>query len=1048
MLWTTEKLVKRVEELSEYRYRDALVIRELSCALDEEGSVGERPPAAYEAVPLQIGDTWEGNDVYIWLRAEVQAPAEWQGRKIVGRFDFGTSGPNHISGFESLLYVNGVPYQGVDTNHQEVLLPQACATEPHTLTFRLWSGLKGYGSLTPRGTLQHTIVKAELTWLDEAADDLYFTAKAAIETVKLLPENSADRQQLLAAVNQSFLEIDWSIPGTAEFYATVAKARFVLLEALAAMPKNSAVTVHCVGHTHIDVAWLWQLKHTREKSARSFSTVLRLMEQYPDYLFLQTQPQLYAYIKEDYPEIYEQIRSRVREGRWEADGAMWLEPDCNLTSGESLVRQILYGTRFLREEFGVECAYLWLPDVFGYSWALPQILQKSDIRTFMTTKISWNQYNRMPHDTFMWRGIDGTEILTHFITTPELNNTIYTYNGMLTPYTVQGAWDNYKDKALNQDLLLCYGYGDGGGGVTREMLEMRSRLDAMPGLPNVKSTRADQYFDKLHEQVAQSEEYVHTWDGELYLEYHRGTYTSQARNKMLNRKAEIMLRESEFTSVLEGLFRNNWSLYPGTELLAIWQTVLRNQFHDILPGTSIREVYEDSWKEYEEADHSLVGLWKRSLAGLTLREGSNFGAAGAENAYTVMNSASWARSEGVYIPEAGAEGTWLTSDGAELPAQRSGEGWFVTTSSVPSTGMSEIRFQPGARGTASSHPFDYREGSLITPFYELSWNGHGQLTRIYDREHKREVLKPGEYGNVLQVFENKPLRDDAWGIDIYYNEKMREITNLLSVSLTEVGPVRAVVRFDWSFGKSCIVQEMIVYTNSRRIDFSTKADWYEREQMLKAAFPVHIRATEATYDIQFGNVKRPTHWNTSWDYARFETVGQQWADLSEHGYGVSLLNDCKYGYDIKNHVMRLSLINTPVFPDPEADRGAHQFTYALLPHAGDWRQGATVREAWALNSPLTAASGRSSQEGLSLFSLSSSNVFIDAVKKAEDENAVILRIHEFEGSRGTLDIISGLPISKWAACNLMERIESDMQESSVISCTIDPYEIKTFMVFF
>ncbi|MDR6551052.1 alpha-mannosidase [Paenibacillus qinlingensis] len=1043
MLYTIEKLDKRIAELSEYRYRDAIAIRSLQCASDEEGNIGERPPTAFEQEALQLGDSWEGNDTYLWLRTEIKAPEAWQGRKIVGRFDFGTSGPNHISGFESLLYVNGVPYQGVDTNHQEVLLPQACAMQTHTLAFRLWSGLKGYGSWGPRNKAEHKMLKAELTWLDETADDVYFTAKAALETIKRLPENSADKQMLLAAVNKAFLQISWAEPGSPAFYESVAAASDVLRSELDSLDKNSAITVHCVGHTHIDVAWLWQLKHTREKCARSFSTVLRLMEQYPEYLFLQTQPQLYEYMKEDYPEIYEQIRTRVQEGRWEADGAMWLEPDCNLTSGESLVRQILYGTRFLREEFGVECSYLWLPDVFGYSWALPQILQKSGIHTFMTTKISWNQYNRMPHDTFMWRGIDGTEILTHFITTPEPNNTIYTYNGMVTPETVQGIWDNYKDKALNKDLLLCYGYGDGGGGVTREMLEMRRRLDELPGLPNVKTSRADDYFAGLQERVAASDEYVHTWDGELYLEYHRGTYTSQARNKLLNRKAELLLRESEFTFVLEGLLKEDWSTYPTDELLKIWKTVLRNQFHDILPGTSIREVYTDSWKEYEEADYSLVHLWKQALAELTRVERS-----AARSTYTIYNSASWERGETVYIPEANSNGIWLAANGSELQAQRSGDGWIVQTNSVPAMGISEIHFQAGESQSELAHGFGFQANSLTTPFYELEWNDYGQLTRIYDKENDREVLKAGEYGNVLQVFENKPLRDDAWGIDIYYGEKKREVKELVSVELKEVGPVRAVVCFAWTFGQSQIEQELIVYTHSRRMDFQTNANWHEREQMLKVAFPVSIRSTEASYDIQYGNVKRPTHWNTSWDYARFETVGQQWADLSEHGYGVSLLNDCKYGYDIKNHVMRLSLINSPVFPDPEADRGEHEFTYALLPHAGDWREGETVREAWSLNSPQTVTVGGTSHAGLSLFTLSSPHAFIDAVKKAEDENAVILRIHEFAGARGQLEITSSLPIRGWAECDLMERIESDKQDSSIISCTMNPYEIKTFVVYF
>lgn len=401
----------------------------------------------------------------------------------------------------------------MDSNHQEVFLEDGAAGRELDFTFRLWSGLNGDGQLIPQ---EHKIKRAELAYLDESADNLYYTGRAALGTIKQLPDSQIQKHELLADLNKAFNLLDWSRPGSAAFYASVQEAESSLLADLSRLEQEHPVTVTAIGHTHIDVAWLWRLTHTREKAARSFSTVLRLMKEFPEYIFLQTQPQLYAYIKQDYPEIYQEIKQRVEEGRWEAGGAMWLEADCNLTSGESLVRQILYGTKFFREEFGVDCKYLWLPDVFGYSWALPQILRKSGIDTFMTTKISWSQYNRMPHDTFQWRGIDGSEVLTHFITTPEGPESgawYYTYNGLIEPFSVQGIWEQYRDKNLNRELLLSYGYGDGGGGVNREMLEMRRRLDSMPGLPQVKTGRAAEYFERLHETIDATEEYVHTWDG-------------------------------------------------------------------------------------------------------------------------------------------------------------------------------------------------------------------------------------------------------------------------------------------------------------------------------------------------------------------------------------------------------------------------------------------------------------------------------------------------------------------------------------------------------
>ena len=399
-----------------------------------------------------------------------------------------------------MLYVNGVMYQGVDVNHKEVFLDDTLCGTDVDLSIRLWSGLEGGGIPAEQ---EHKIARADLAWLDEKTDDFYYMASMVHQTILELDDSQPEKQELLKALDGACHCIDWSAPGSGTFYESLHQADDALNESIDSMDKHSMIHVYCVGHTHIDTAWLWRLKHTREKCSRSFSTVLRLMELYPEYIFLQTQPQLYEYMKEEFPEIYESIKKRVAEGRWEADGAMWVEADCNLTSGESLTRQILLGSRFLMDEFGKDVHYLWLPDVFGYSWALPQILKKAGIDTFMTTKISWNQYNRMPHDTFIWKGIDGSEVLTHFITTPEPCNPrdswFYTYNGKLFPRTVKGVWDSYRDKQLNKDLLISFGFGDGGGGVNRDMLEYRRRLDKIPGLPNVKISTAREYFQKLQE---------------------------------------------------------------------------------------------------------------------------------------------------------------------------------------------------------------------------------------------------------------------------------------------------------------------------------------------------------------------------------------------------------------------------------------------------------------------------------------------------------------------------------------------------------------------
>ncbi len=439
----------------------------------------------------------------------------------------------------------------------------------------------------------------------------------------------------------------------------------------------------------------------------------------------------------------------------------------------------------------------------------------------------------------------------------------YIYEGDISPVGIIGSWENYQDKALNQELLLSYGYGDGGGGVNRIMLEMRRRLAEMPGLPQVRTSRVDDFLQGLHSRLANSDQYLHIWDGELYLEYHRGTYTSQAYTKRMNRKLELLYRETEWLNVLRSV-GSSWADYPQSQLQEGWRILLRQQFHDIIPGSSIAEVYEDSRLEYEEAKQLAQSAWQE--AAHTISPAKN------NRSVTVFNSSPWDRIDLVRLSYADypETGTWVGSKGEKLRAQRSEDGWLVQVS-VPAMGYTVISYEPpeAAEGDNVS-PFSCEENGITTPYYSIAWNEKGQLTKLYDLEHQR----------------------DAWDIDIFYKQKHREVDELLSVEVVEMGALRAVVRFNWRYQDSTIKQDLVAYAHDRRIDFVTEVDWHEQQQLLKVAFPVEVRATEATYDIQFGNVRRPTHWNTSWDHARFEVVGHQWADLSETGYGVSLLNDC------------------------------------------------------------------------------------------------------------------------------------------------------------
>lgn len=1036
MFFMEEKLNKRIEELDSYRYRDVIELENIlvkDCGSEKPNP--EVPTDFSDFKAEKVGMCWSGWDKYLWLHLETDVPAGWKDKRILGLFDFGKTGGGNNSGFESMLYMDGKPYQGVDSNHKEVFLGTDAARGHIELTFRLWSGMEGGGVPTAQ---EHRIKRAAFAWLDEQADDLYYLSKMIFGTVKELEENDAVRFQLLKALNNAFLKVDWSYPGSDAFYTSVGEADNLLNQELDRMDKNSMVTVNCVGHTHIDLAWLWRLKHTREKASRSFSTVLRLMEQFDEYIFLQTQPQIYDYIKHDFPEIFEAIKERVKEGRWEPDGAMWVEADCNLTSGESLTRQILMGSKFVKEEFDKDMHYLWLPDVFGYSWALPQILKKSGIDTFMTTKISWNEYNRMPHDTFMWKGMDGSEVLTHFVTTPDadcdLGPWFYTYNGMLTPYTTRGVWKGYNDKNLNNEVLLSYGFGDGGGGVNREMLEQRRRMDKIPGLPNVKPSTAGEYFRRLQETIKNTDEYVHTWDGELYLEYHRGTYTSHAYNKMMNRKLEFLYREAEWLTVMAAVAEGKLGRAQQDALTDGWKIILRHQFHDIIPGSSIFTVYEDSKTEYAKAWEIAENVEKDAFAVLSDAK---------TDTWTVLNNAGWTANQTVAVEET-REGVFKNENGEVLDTQKENGITYVKVNKVPAMGGTVIHFEESA-AAGKTQTFEVSNEKIETPFYTIEMNEAGQLTRLYDKENDREVLAKGERANVLQVFEDKPINFDAWNIDIFYQEKMREVTDLVSAEVVENGGLRTVLRLEWKYMNSRIVQDLTVYRDDRRIDFVTYVDWQEVHQLMKASFTVDVRATEARYDIQYGNVTRPNNWNTSWELAKYETVAHRWVDMSEHGYGVSLLNDCKYGHDVKENRMRITLLKSANNPDYKQDIGEHRFTYSLLPHRGDFVEGETVKEAYALNQPMKVVEGALRGAGTSFVSFNTDSVELDAVKRSEDGKSLVVRFHEYTGSRQKVTVNTGFAYDSWCECNLMEKPLEERKASGKVQVELTPYEIKTLL---
>lgn len=1038
MYMLTERLGRILTELRQYTrsaHRDLTAFRIL------KGNYSyEELPAPDDALwqPFEPGERWGGKDLHFWFSATFKVPEELEGKTVALELLTGREGEWDAQNPQFLAYVNHSLVHGLDVNHREIILTkQAVKGESYVVELHAYSGMKeGLADFHCRAAAVET-----------ETEKLFFDLGVPYRVAELLDRDDKTRIDILYYLNEAVNLLDLRKPFSESFYESVAQAgEYLEREFYGAFCGHEKITAVCVGHTHIDVAWLWTLAQTREKTARSFSTVLDLMKEYPEYIFMSSQPQLYKFIQQDHPELFEEIRKRVAEGRWEPEGGMWLEADCNLASGESLVRQLLFGARFFEKEFGIKSRILWLPDVFGYSAALPQLLKKSGIEYFMTTKISWNEYNKLPYDTFMWKGIDGTEVLTYFIPTQDYGSGSHstTYNGDLVPTQVMGAWKRYQQKDLHDEVLISYGYGDGGGGPTREMLEAGRRMArGIPGCPAVRQGKSLDFFKKLEKQLSGKKK-LPKWVGELYLEYHRGTYTSMARNKKFNRKSELLYQTAELFSVTCGLLANT-PAYPRKKLSRGWETILLNQFHDILPGSSIKEVYEDSKVQYLEVLRNGHEILEDAVGGIAEKIGLEAPSA------VVFNPLGFERDDTVEfdLPEGYENAVVVDEAGRVLPSQVTSEGGFVFhAEGVPSKGYKAFGIRKAAAAEKYQGAFD---GVLENKYFRIAFDDCLNIISLFDKTNRREVLKPDGRANVLQAFEDKPHNYDAWDINIYYQEKMWEVDDVVSARLVEAGPVRTTLRVARKFCDSLITQDISIFGDIPRIDFKTVIDWKETHVLLKAAFPVDVHSDRATYEIQFGNVERPTHWNTSWDQARFEVCAHRWADLSEDGYGVSLMNDCKYGHDIKEGVMRLTLLKSAREPNMDADRETHEFTYSLYPHAGGFRAAGTVEMAHALNCPLLAkveaAHAGTLPEKFSLACVDRENVVIETVKKAEDSEDVIIRLYECFNRRTPVKLDLGFEIAEAGECDLMENpLEPLPHDGNSVCFEIKPYEIKTFRV--
>ncbi len=1036
--YTAEKIAARIQEIGEAVVRERRPLPPLD--IIREGG--------RQSGTVVAGGTYPACAETVLLQGTVTVPEKWSGRRVFLGLELG--------GAETLVRLDGIPAQSIDYQHHEMLLADpaeggrayALSLAAYTGTTDAqkrggWSGAGG-ASVTD-DTVQVMLKTAELQWVSREAEGLFYDMHIAFESAKTIDPDSRPSLVIMGVLDTATNLLDFSRGRHDDaFYASVEKARAYVQTELYrkyhADPDFSPV-LWATGHAHIDTAWLWRLDHTRKKIERTFTTQLALMEQYPEYRFSASQPQQYAYLQEDNPEVYARVQEAVERGQWEVVGGMWVEADCNVVSGESLVRQFLVGQRFCEREFGKRSRVVWLPDVFGYSAAFPQIIKKAGMKYFMTIKIFWSQINKPPYQTFEWEGLDGTTVLTHF-------SPLGDYNAVMTPEQVRRNWTDYKQKSLTDSSLYIYGYGDGSGGPTRQMLERARRLADFPGMPRVKPTTNEAFFEDLERQVA-GDPMLPRWVGELYLEYHRGTYTSQARNKKFNRQSEILLQTAEQIAALALLVTG--AAYPQEALDRAWKLTLLNQFHDIIPGSSIHAVYEDSDRDYQ----TILGLGADAAAA-ALREIADRIPASAGDV-VLYNPLSWPRSDLAVLPrDLHLPGQHVTDlDGA---AQT-----LVQLTDLPSLGYDTLKAGPLLDDANGGSGLSVSTAGLENRFFKITFDDCGEIVSLWDKTHQREVIDGASYcrGNALLTFEDKPLSYDAWDIDIFYQDKMIPVRQLESFTVREQGPLRATVEVRRSFGAgSRITQRISLYRDIPRLDFDTEIEWQERQTLLKVAFPVTIHSARATYDVQFGTLERPTHWNTSWDWARFEVCGHKWADLSEGDYGVSLLSDSKYGWDIKGNVLRLTLLKGAISPDPDADRGRHRFAYSLYPHAGDWRAAETVRRAYEFNVPVQWARvgrrdgpvGAPLAASVSLAALDQPNLILETVKKAEDDGALILRLFETYGQRGKASIVFCRPVRSAVEVNLMEeetdetRAQGITVESTRVFFSFRPYEIKTIRV--
>ena len=992
---------QKLNQLSNAKLYNLENVEYLKCDYKKDNSM---PDGDWQ--PFTADSRMTGRDAHYWIRASFKTPPKKPNTSYYIKCTTGFEGQWDATNPQGLIYLNGEMVQGVDTNHTEIYLEPDTEYVMHNYFYV--------------GLIKNNVpLNMAMYELDENSEQLYYDIRVPYEVAMMLHSNDDAHETILPVLEQTCNIIDFRKPYSDEYYKSIQEAlAFIKQEFYEKVcTEQGKPIVDCIAHTHIDIEWLWARNQTREKIQRSFTNALALMKKYPEFKFMLSQPELYRYLKEEAPEKYEELKQLVSEGRWEPEGAMYVEADCNLASGESLIRQIYQGKKFFKDEFDVDCKILFLPDVFGYSAALPQILNKSGIRHFVTSKIAWNETNTMPVDTFIWEGLDGSEIFTNFITTQDYKGInperITTYVGFMTPSHVKGTWNKFIEKQYCNRALTTYGYGDGGGGPTKEMLEKQRRMaKGIPGMPVTKLPTLIEHLDKKREEFDASCQKLRRtpkWVGELYLEFHRGTYTSIAKNKRANRKSEFALSCTEGISYLGLLLGSG---YDANGLYNTWNRVLHNQFHDIIPGSSIKEVYDGTDVDYKEILQYTDDVVTDKLAVIANNINTDGGV-------LVYNPSGFARKGIVEI-----DGKTVEIADAIAPFGYKVIKDFNDTSSVSIDGL-----------------------IAENKFYKMTIDNTGRIIELFDKSACRQVLKQGEYGNEFQAFEDIPRVYENWELTDYYKQKKWVLDDEADITPIADGS-RAGFKVVKKYLDSTIVQNIWLYSDTNRIDFDTELDWHEHHQVLKVAFPIDVHTNTATYETQFGHIERPTHTNTSWDAAKFEVCAHKWMTVAENGYGVGLLNDCKYGFNTEGSTMKLTVLKCSQYPNEEADQGEHKLTYSIVAYEGDFREAGLINEAYALNQPLISkkvdANNGEMSDNYSLVSCDKQNVVIETVKKAEADDGMIVRMYDAFNRRANATVTVADGFKSAYLCDLME---NELQELSFdgnqVTVPVSNFEIIT-----